>query len=106
MKKKNLYIIILLAAIFGLALFFFFNQKTIIPEETFVNFYYDYMIAQDSLGSDIKTSKNIRAKLFTKYGITEKDYATTVGYYKEEPVRWDSLFTKVMKKMEGTKNLK
>ncbi len=70
-----------------------FNSK--IPEDTFVSFYIDLTMAQDSLGKDPVVTGKILTELNKKYKVTPERYQNTLQYYSEDPDRWDAFFEKV-----------
>lgn len=94
-----------LAAGTSLIYYFYFDLKPI-PEEKFIDIYIDYLTAQDSLGTDIKSSEKIRNNLFSKYKITNEQYNFTLSYYNESPERWGIFFDKVIKKIEAMRDIK
>jgi len=100
-KKKQFWLILLAALTIGFAgiIFYVTNGKTI-EQDTFVKFYTDYLIAQDSLGSDLASSKKIRALLYKKYSVTEEEYLTTINDYNADQKKWAEFFGKVMEELE------
>jgi len=86
-------------AVVAAIVFYSTNAKTIEPD-TFVKFYADYLIAQDSLGTDAVSSKQIRAKLYKKYAVTNEEYLSTIASYDNDQKKWAEFFEKVMKHLE------
>lgn len=101
-RKKQFWFIILAAVTIGFAAIVFYatNVKTI-EQDTFVKFYTDYLIAQDSLGSDVASSKKIREKLYKKYSVTEEEYLSTINVYNNDQKKWAEFFGKVMENLEA-----
>lgn len=101
-RKKQFWFIILAAVTIGFAAIVFYatNVKTV-EQETFVKFYTDYLIAQDSLGSDVVSSKKIRDKLYKKYSVTEEEYLSTINAYNNDQKKWAEFFGKVMENLEA-----
>lgn len=107
MKKQKFILTIIIVVLTGILLVYFaFFDAKVMAEDKFISFYYDYVIAQDSLGYDVETAKKIREELFVRYQTTERMYIKTIDYYSEDPRRWDIFFDKVMKKMEDTRKTK
>ncbi|HPI37364.1 MAG TPA: DUF4296 domain-containing protein [Ignavibacteriaceae bacterium] len=107
MKKQKFLLTLFLIVLTGVLISYFaFFDTQVMPEEKFVSFYYDYVIAQDSLGYDVETAKKVREELFVKYQTNERMYIKTIDYYSEDPKRWEIFFDKVMKKMEDTRKTK
>lgn len=103
MQRKRQFRFILLAAVtigFAGIVFYVTNVKTI-EQETFVKFYTEYLIAQDSLGSDVASSKKIREKLYKKYSVTEEEYLSTINEYNSDQKKWAEFFGKVMENLEA-----
>ena len=100
-KKKQFWLILLVTVTIGFAavIFFVTNVKTI-EQETFVKFYTDYLIAQDTLGNDVASSKKIREKLYKKYSVTEEEYLSTLYIYNSDQKKWAEFFGKVMENLE------
>lgn len=91
----------LLAILAAVACFFVFMScgklfGTKIPEEKFVSYYVDYIVAQDSLGRDTASTAKILETLNKKYDVTQKQYDNTIKYYSENPDDWDKFFEKVI----------
>jgi len=101
-RKKQLWFILLAAVTIGFAAIVFYatNVKTI-QQDTFIKFYTDYLIAQDSLGSDVTSSKKIREKLYKKYSVTEEEYLSTINEYNSDQKKWAEFFGKVMENLEA-----
>ncbi|MDP3149505.1 MAG: DUF4296 domain-containing protein [Ignavibacteria bacterium] len=101
-SKKKVWFILLAALTIGFAaiIFYMTNVKTI-EQDTFVKLYTDYLIAQDSLGSDVASSKKIREKLYKKYSVTEEDYLSTINVYNSDQKKWAEFFGKVMENLEA-----
>ena len=107
MKNQKFILTLIVVILTGvLIVYFAFFDTKVMPEEKFISFYYDYVIAQDSLGYDVETANRVREELFIKYQTTERMYLKTIDYYSEDPRRWDVFFEKVMKKMEETRRTK
>ncbi|MCK6605423.1 MAG: DUF4296 domain-containing protein [Ignavibacteriaceae bacterium] len=66
----------------------------------FVNFYADYITAQDSSGFNPEISAKIREGLYKKYGITAEEYEQTVNNLKENKTDWESFFNEVIAELE------
>lgn len=66
----------------------------------FVNFYADYITAQDSSGFNPEISAKIREGLYKKYGITAEEYEQTVNNLKENKTDWESFFNDVIAELE------
>jgi len=100
-EKKKFWFILLATLTVGFAAIVFYttNVKTIEPE-TFVKFYVDYLIAQDSLGTDAVSSKQIRDRLYKKYSVTDEEYLSTLNYYNSDQKKWAEFFEKVTKLLE------
>lgn len=101
-RKKQLWFILLAAVTVGLAavVFYVTNVKTI-NQDTFVKFYTDYLIAQDSLGNDVTSSKKIREKLYKKYSVSEEEYLSTINLYNSDQKKWAEFLGKVMENLEA-----
>ena len=102
MPTNNKKWFILVAAVtvgFAALVFYFTNVKTI-EQDTFVKFYTDYLIAQDSLGTDAVSSKKILDKLYKKYAVTKEEYLSTINSYNSDQKKWAEFFEKVMKQLE------
>lgn len=101
-RKKQLWFILLAAVSIGFAAIVFYatNVKTI-EQDTFIKFYTDYLIAQDSLGNDVTSSKKIREKLYKKYSVTEEEYLSTINQYNSDEKKWAEFFGKVMENLEA-----
>jgi hypothetical protein len=99
-RKKQLWFILLAALTVGFAAIVFYatNVKTI-EQETFVKFYADYLIAQDSLGNDAGSSKKIREQLYKKYAVTNEEYLSTISEYNSDQKKWAEFFGKVMENL-------
>lgn len=71
-----------------------------IDRKKFVNFYADYITAQDSSGFNPEISAKIREGLYKKYGITAEEYEQTVNNLKENKTDWESFFNEVIAELE------
>lgn len=89
-------ILILLVA----AYYYFFSSPPKMDEETFVNFYYDLVVSQDTTSYSPDATQRILSSLYEKYNIDETIYLNTIDYYKKNGERWENFFTAVMKKIE------
>jgi len=99
--RKQFWLVLLTALILGFAgIIFYFNSVQTIQQETFVKFYADYLVAQDSLGNDVASSKKIRESLYKKYNVTEEAYLSTINKYNHDEKEWAVFFGKVMKELE------
>jgi len=100
-KKKQFWLILLVTLTIGFAavVFYVTNVKTI-KQEIFVKIYTEYLIAQDTLGNDVASSKKIREKLYKKYSVTEEEYLSTINLYNSDQKKWAEFFGKVMENLE------
>jgi len=99
-SKKKFWLILLPTITIGFAgLVFYFTSVKTIDQRTFVKFYSDYLIAQDSLGSDVASSKKIRETLYKKYSVTEEEYLSTINDYNADQKKWAEFFGKVMEEL-------
>lgn len=74
-----------------------------IDEDTFVNFYCDMILAQDSLGRDPAAMDTIRVMLYERYGLTNEEYMATIEYYNTTPRSWENFFNKALAEMQRRK---
>ncbi|MFA4923220.1 MAG: DUF4296 domain-containing protein [Ignavibacteriaceae bacterium] len=101
LAKKKFWLILSSAFILGfVAIIFYVTNVKTIEQETFVKFYSEYLIAQDSLGNDAVSSKKIRERLYKKYAITDEEYLSTINEYNSDQKKWAEFFGKVMKHLE------
>ncbi|MCK9210524.1 MAG: DUF4296 domain-containing protein [Ignavibacteriaceae bacterium] len=100
--KKKFWFTLLAALAIGFATIVFYAAKVkTIEQNTFVKFYTDYLIAQDSLGNDVASSKKIRGQLYKKYSITNEEYLSTINDYNSDQKKWAEFFGKVMENLEA-----
>lgn len=71
-----------------------------VERKKFVDFYADYITAQDSSGFGEKVSASIREELCKKYNITAKAYENTVNDLKESRTEWEAFFNEVIAELE------
>ncbi|MHC1738532.1 MAG: DUF4296 domain-containing protein [Ignavibacteriaceae bacterium] len=102
-RKKYLWILAPLVIILVVAGYYFLTPK-VIPEDTFIRFYIDFTIAQDSMGPDVPVTNKILSNLYKKYSVDSTQYFKTINWYSEDPKRWETFFDKAIKLMED-KNL-
>jgi hypothetical protein len=93
----------ILALIIVVILYLLFYGKETMSKEQFVDFYTDMILAQDSLGADINTTKLIRNNLYKKYNISEEIYIQTLNYYRDDPKKMEEFFNEVLIKLEKLK---
>lgn len=79
------------------------EEKQVISEETFLSFYSDMVVAQDSIGRSPAAIDSIHTLLFPKYGIDSTALENTLQYYNDNPDLWEPFFDKAMKRMEEKK---
>lgn len=94
MKRYELTIPLLFAVVFAFFLIGCYKAPPI-PEEIFVNLYTDIIIAQEKMGNDPATAKEIRDSLCQVYGVTDSLYKENLKYYDENPNMFDSFYAKV-----------
>lgn len=100
LNKKLLFYLFPLVIGAGIALYFFFRVNTI-PEEKFRDLYIDLLVAQDSIGNDLKSTNTILRRLFREYEIDSVQYSKTVSLYSEDIEKWDRFFDDVILEMEA-----
>ena len=100
-SKKNFRLILLLAFTLAIAaIIFYVTDVRTVDQDTFVKFYSEYLIAQDSLGNDTASSKKIRERLYKKYSVTNEEYLSTINEYNSDQKKWAEFFGKVMTHLE------
>jgi hypothetical protein len=68
------------------------KDKTVIDEEEFAKLYYNVLLTQEKFNSDSTLLKKEQDKVFQKFGITEKQYYSTLATYNKDPERWRNFF--------------
>ncbi|MHB8581166.1 MAG: DUF4296 domain-containing protein [Ignavibacteriaceae bacterium] len=91
MKIKH---IVILLIIFQTVLFVSCSNKKIIPQDKFVNIYAELIFAQDT-ASTPASKMDFKTIILARYGVTQKQYQSTVDYYNKDPKRWTGFFDKV-----------
>lgn len=81
------------------------SNKNILDEDKFIKVYSDLIIAEDTTSS-LRNIDSVKAFVFKRNGITEKDYKSTIQYYNEDPQRWQKFFTKAIAYVESLKKQK
>ncbi len=76
-----------------------------ISEDKFILVYSDLVIAQDTLAGKLSLSQ-IKAKVFTKYGVSDKEYSATLNYYNSEPKKWEAFFNRAIAHVESLQGKK
>ena len=95
------------------ALILFFSScenKNIIPEDTFVKIYADFLITQDTSFIDSKEkdttywqADSFKQMIFNKYNVTHNQYEATLKYYSQNPELWEEFFNKAIAFVENQK---
>ena len=83
---------------FQLAVLFFLSgcsQNNKIDEDKFIKIYTDIAVAQDTLKAATYNFDSLKTVVFKRFGITSKDYNSTIDYYNQDPQRWEKFFDKV-----------
>ncbi len=68
------------------------KDKAVVDEEEFARLYYNILITQEKFKSDSTLLKKEQDKVFQKFGITEKQYYSTLSAYNKDPEKWKSFF--------------
>ena len=76
-----------------------------IKEDKFILVYSDLWIAKDTTQGNPNQDK-IKNSVFTKYGVTSKEYDATLNYYNSDPRKWEPFFTKTIAHLEGLRSKK
>ena len=76
------------------------SQNNNIDEDKFVKVYTDILVAQDTLKAAVYNFDSLKTAVFKRYGITGKDYNSTIDYYNKDPQRWEKFFNKVTEYVE------
>jgi hypothetical protein len=96
--------------LFPVMLLFFSSceNKDIIPEDTFVKVYADFLIAQDTSFIDSKDTtyretESFKQMIFRKHNVTSKQYEITLKYYNQNAELWEEFFEKAIAYVENQK---
>jgi len=68
------------------------KDKAVIEEEEFAKLYYNVLLTQEKFKSDSTLLKKEQEKVFLKFGVTEKQYYSTLTAYNKDPERWQEFF--------------
>jgi hypothetical protein len=86
------------------------ENKNIIPEDTFVKVYADFLIVQDTSfidsrekGTTPEQADSFKQMIFRKHNITHKQYEETLKYYNQNPELWEKFFEKAIAYVENQK---
>jgi hypothetical protein len=96
LKKLILFQLTVTAGIF----FYSCSGKENVPREKMVRVYTDLILAQDSLAAETSTERNntlqaaVKEKIFRKHNVSPEDYEKTINFYNENPVYWESFFSR------------
>ncbi len=71
-----------------------------IDRNKFINAYIDLRIAQDTLNQDSTNIQKLKAEIFKRHGLTEKQYDETFNYYNEDPERWNAFYDSVIVRVD------
>lgn len=78
------------------------EDKPPVEESKFVRVYANLISAPDSLVTDTLSFSEFKKQVFRKFKVTEKDYASMISYYNEEPERWTKFFDRVINYIESS----
>ncbi len=70
-------------------------SKNNIDEGKFIKIYTDIVVAQDTIKAPSYNFDSLKTVVFNRYGITSKDYNSTIDFYNKDPQRWEKFFDKV-----------
>lgn len=86
-RIKELLLLLLLGLIFISC-----KSKNTIDEEDFAKLYYNILVTQEKFKADSTLLKKEQDKVFKKFGVTEKQYYSTLDAYNKDPERWRTVF--------------
>ncbi|MCL5030262.1 MAG: DUF4296 domain-containing protein [Bacteroidetes bacterium] len=79
------------------------SKNSKIDEDKFIKIYTDIVVAQDTIKAPSYKFDSLKTVVFNRYGITSKDYNSTIDYYNQDPQRWEKFFDKVTAYVEKLK---
>ncbi len=74
-----------------------------IDEEKLIKIYTDIVVAQDTIKAPSYNFDSLKTVVFNRYGITSKEYNSTINNYNKDPQRWEKFFDKVTAYVEKLK---
>jgi hypothetical protein len=84
----------------ALAAFVACSEGETIDEATFVEFYADLALMQDTIGYNVEATDSALAILYERYDVSPETYRNTVDYYNKTQEAWKKFFDKVLAELE------
>ena len=89
---------LLIAAAF--AALFACSEGETMDEGTFINFYADLALMQDTIGYNVEATDSALEILYERYDVTPETYRNTVDKYNRTQEAWRKFFDKTLAELE------